>query len=307
MTAWPVLAHWECLAMIVWPILAHWKCLAMIVWPILAHWKCLATIVWPILAHWKCLAMIVWPILAQWKCLAMIVWPILALWKCLAMIVWPTGNVLQWLYGPFWPTGNVLQWLYGPSWPTGNVLWLYGPPGLLEMCLSMTAWPADCMVMLLCFHFCPTHNTFYWEISVSWLNWCFYRHAMATTVFEQWFLKASLPIFTNFPEKWLMTDDIWVFMNGNSDNDNDEISEAFTLQRKWTPISTIHGKWRWGVGKKEKLQPSTVCLPGTHMFKGTPPPPTPFQQVLQRTGKAVVPITQQYHPPVQTVRFSKLW
>ena len=81
---------------------------------------------------------------------------LLAHWKCLAMIVWP---ILA-----HWKCLAMIVW---PSWPAGNVSF------------------NDCMVTLLYFHFCPTHNTFYWEISISWLNWCFYRNAAASVVLEQ--------------------------------------------------------------------------------------------------------------------------
>ena len=92
-----------------------------------------------------------------------------------------------------------------------------------------------------------------------------------------------------------MTEDIWVFMIGNSDKDNDEILEAFTLQMvKGEEMDTdLNKSWKMkGGGGGGTTTLNSLCLPGTHNFKGPPPPPP---QVPQGTGKAVVPITQQYH------------
>ena len=103
-----------------------------------------------------------------------------------------------------------------------------------------------------------------------------------------------------------MTEGIWVF----SDN-NDEILEAFTLQMvKGEEMDTdLNNSWKMKVGgggweeRRKTTTLNSLCL---YTCSKAPLPPTPFQQVLQRTGKAVVPITQQYHPPVQTVQFYKL-
>ena len=221
------------------------------------------------MAHWKCLAMIVWPILAHWKCLAMIVWPILAHWKCLVIV--------------------------RPSWPAGNVSF--------SDCMACRLHSHVVVFSLLPYSQYILLTDFSFLVKLVLLQTCNGFSSFWTMIFESKFTH----FYTNFPEKWLMTEGIWVF----SDN-NDEILEAFTLQMvKGEEMDTdLNNSWKMKVGgggweeRRKTTTLNSLCL---YTCSKAPLPPTPFQQVLQRTGKAVVPITQQYHPPVQTVQFYKLW
>ena len=105
-----------------------------------------------------------------------------------------------------------------------------------------------------------------------------------------------------------MTEDIWVFMIGNSDKDNDEILEAFTLQMvKGEEMDTdLNKSWKMkgGGGGGGELQPSTVSVCQVHTISKAPPPPPPPGSTGDWQGSSTHHSAVPH--PVQTVRFYKL-